>query len=308
MIKTCTVYETDCTDPYENLAAEELLMGEAGDEEIILYLWQNEKTIVIGRNQNAWQECSAELFMSEGGRIARRLSGGGAVYHDAGNQNFTFIAKKENYDLKRQLSVIQKAVSSFGITASFSGRNDLLAEGRKFSGNAFYDNGRVRYHHGTLLLNTDMDAMKRYLTPSGMKLAAKGVSSVESRVIALCGIEPRITPQGMRDALKEAFRQTYGAYSIKKTSGLDGLGQLRKKYADPAWNLNRLSAFDIQLDYRLHEALVRLYLSVSKGIITDAQVFSDSMDPSFAQKLQEQLPGRRYTREEVDRIIDSFPE
>ena len=300
MIRTCTVYETACTDPYENLAAEELLMNIAGEDEIILYLWQNEKTIVIGKNQNAWQECSADLFLSEGGRIARRLSGGGAVYHDIGNQNFTFITKKENYDLKRQLSVIQKAVSSFGISTSFSGRNDLLAEGRKFSGNAFYDNGRVRYHHGTVILSVDMAAMKRYLTPSAKKLSAKGVASVESRVIALCEVNPLITPQNMRQALKDAFREIYGEYAVCSTSELEGVEELRKKYADPAWNLNRLSEFDIQLDLQRQDALVRMYLSVSKGVITKAQVFSDSMDPVFAQKLEKELLGRRYIREEVE--------
>ena len=120
-------------DPWVNLAIEEHLLEQVTEDEVILYLWQNENTVVIGRNQNAWKECKHLDLEREGGKLARRLSGGGAVYHDLGNLNFTFIMNKKHYDLSKQLTVILQAVKKLGIKAEFSGRNDLVIEEKQFS-------------------------------------------------------------------------------------------------------------------------------------------------------------------------------
>lgn len=121
------IVESGENNPWYNLALEEYLLQKAGEGEIILYLWQNQNTVVIGRNQNAWKECRYQLLEREGGKLARRLSGGGAVFHDTGNLNFTFIMDKKLYNLEKQLEVILSAVRSLGIEAGFSGRNDLEA-------------------------------------------------------------------------------------------------------------------------------------------------------------------------------------
>ena len=120
--------KTDCLNPYRNLALEELLFDTQG-QGMTLYLWRNRNTVVIGRNQNAWKECRVDLIDSENGFIARRTTGGGAVFHDVNNLNFTFIADKGTYDLSRQLSVILSALSSLSIEAEFSGRNDIMVLG-----------------------------------------------------------------------------------------------------------------------------------------------------------------------------------
>ena len=125
MISSLKAYVSDTRDPYYNLATEEFLTFSVGADECILYLWQNGNTVVIGKNQNAYRECNVTKLEEDGGHLARRLSGGGAVYHDMGNLNFTFCVRKDNYDLTKQLNVIVEAVNSFGVKALLTGRNDI---------------------------------------------------------------------------------------------------------------------------------------------------------------------------------------
>ncbi|UKI19042.1 MAG: hypothetical protein L6V89_08115 [Oscillospiraceae bacterium] len=139
-----------------------------------LYLWQNRNTVVIGRNQNPWRECNMEAIRRDGVTLVRRSSGGGAVFHDDGNLNFTFIAPKELYNLEKQLSVVLRALESFGLHAEFSGRNDILLDGRKFSGNAFSHSHGISMQHGTLLIKTDMTRLAKYLSPSQAEAERKG--------------------------------------------------------------------------------------------------------------------------------------
>ena len=209
MIERLLVCRSRSFDPYENLALEEALLNRVGEGELILYLWQNERSVVIGRNQNPWKECRTALLAEEGGRLARRLSGGGAVFHDLGNLNFTFLMPAADYDLLRQLTVIERACQSLGIPAARSGRNDLLADGRKFSGSAFYKHAGKAYHHGTLMVDVDLEMVQRYLRPSKAKLAAKGVDSVRSRVVNLREFVPDLTIPRLADALIAALAEVY---------------------------------------------------------------------------------------------------
>ena len=209
MIRRLTVCRAAGTDPYENLALEQTLLERVRENACILYLWQNARTVVIGRNQNPWKECRTALLEEEGGHLARRLSGGGAVFHDLGNLNFTFLMREADYDLDRQLTVIETACRSLGIPVERSGRNDLLADGRKFSGNAFYHHNGRAYHHGTLMVDVDLEMVQRYLSPSKAKLAAKGVDSVRSRVVNLREFLPDLTVERLSDALTAAFAEVY---------------------------------------------------------------------------------------------------
>lgn len=308
MIRQSRIFITSCTDPYRNLAAEELLMKEVQDDEILLFLWQNEKAVVIGRNQNAWQECPVDVLRSDGIRIARRLSGGGAVYHDTGNQNFTFIAKEENYDLNRQLSVILRAVQSFGIDAGFTGRNDICASGRKFSGNAFYDSRHAKYHHGTIMIDVDFTAIRKYLTPSAQKLAAKGVSSVESRVINLSELSDRVTPQTFRAAMIDSVQSVYHVhpqvflddFSVLNPQELD---EKTKQLSSDEWIYGRLQAFNQEISFHTGRQMITIRLSTEQGIITGAQVFSDEMNPQTAGLIAEKLRGIAYHKDNVEQAV-----
>ena len=174
MIRSARILTTHCTDPHKNLALEEVLLTTLPEDQAVLYLWQNRHTVVIGAGQNACAECRVGLLESEGGTLARRSSGGGAVYHDMGNLNFSFLVPRADYDVARQLKVILEAVRALGVEAEPSGRNDLTAGGRKFSGNAFRILKDGALHHGTLLVNVDMGLIGRYLNVSKDKLRAKG--------------------------------------------------------------------------------------------------------------------------------------
>ena len=210
MIRRLTLALGPGSYPYPNFGMEEYLLYHVEEEECILYLWQNEKTVVIGRNQNAWKECRREELEAAGGHLVRRLSGGGAVFHDLGNLNFTFITRKDNYDVTKQTEVILRAVKKLGVNAERTGRNDITVDGRKFSGNAYYETGDFCYHHGTILLSVDKEEMARYLNVSREKLRSKSVDSVKSRVANLIEFVPDLTVRRMRDSLEESFGEVYG--------------------------------------------------------------------------------------------------
>ena len=292
MIERIAVYESDGFDPHRNLAIEQHLLETVLGGCCLLYLWRNERTVVIGKNQNAWAECRTTLLSDEGGRLARRLSGGGAVYHDLGNLNFTFLMREEDYDLPRQLSVIQRACTLCGIETEISGRNDLLASGRKFSGNAFYHHEGHAYHHGTLLVDVDADAMGRYLSPSKAKLEAKGVESVRSRIVNLRELNPALTVDMLKAAMKQAFSEVYGLpLDLPPVIDEARVKGLSAHYASDAWLFGQKLPFTFRCESRFLWGGIELQIRADRGVITDAKVYTDAMDDGLADKLKAALTG-----------------
>jgi len=270
------------TEPYWNISVENYLVEHA--ESVTLYLWRNRRTVVIGQNQNPFSECNVEALEADGGYLMRRKTGGGAVYHDDGNLNFSFVVPKSLYDQTRQFSVIQRAVESFGLHTELSGRNDILAEGRKFSGNAF-SRGRVNdLHHGTLLISGDMSDLARYLKPKPAKLQKHGVQSVRSRVVNLAELNPEITPESIVPRLKEAFESEYSECSeysdyseiIKRPE----VRALHDHFASDEWKYGRWKTFTAQCSGQFDWGGVELALTVdeARGIITEVQIASDALD------------------------------
>ena len=215
MVEKLTYIESRDTSPYYNLALEKYLLLHCRKGECILYLWRNRCTVVVGRNQNVWKECRVELLEEEDVCLARRLSGGGAVYQDLGNLNFTFLMKREDYDVERQTRVILNASERLGVHASKSGRNDILAEGKKFSGHAYYECGDSCYHHGTLMVCVDLDRLSRYLTVSEEKLRLKGIDSVRARVMNLKDLVPELTTGSLKRNVLEACEEMYGLRAVR---------------------------------------------------------------------------------------------
>lgn len=297
MISNTRILLTENLSPYHNLALEELLLEQLPEGQAILYLWRNQHTVVIGAGQNAWRECHTALLEREGGTLARRSSGGGAVYHDLGNLNFSFIVPREDYDLSRQLGVVLEAVRAVGIQAQFTGRNDLTSEGRKFSGNAFRILKRSALHHGTLMVNVDRARVGRYLNVAPAKLSAKGVKSVPSRVVNLSELAP-VTVEQLRDSMADAFCRAYGAARPEcEAEHIPGLEERVQRYASWEWNYGASPECDVQLEHRFSWGSVELRAVLREGNIASLQVYTDAMDETLHQTLKEQLLGRRWTGE-----------
>jgi lipoate-protein ligase A len=217
MIKHTEIIHTKTLDPWWNLAVEEYLLYNLEKDKCVLYLWQNQNTVVIGRNQNAWRECRTKLLEEEGGRLARRLSGGGAVFHDTGNLNFTFLVNRGDYNLEKQVGVILSAVKKVGIAAEMTGRNDMTVDGKKFSGNAFCFRKFNAYHHGTILVSADIGKLTRYLQVSTEKIRSKGIESVQSRVTNLAEYNPDLTIEEISAALTPSFASAF-TFSMPDTA------------------------------------------------------------------------------------------
>ena len=310
MIDRLLTFESGSFDPFENLAIEQHLLETVGGGCCLFYLWQNQNTVVIGKNQNPYSECRVSLLEAEGGHLARRLSGGGAVFHDLGNLNFTFLVPTADYDLARQQRGLLTACQSFGIPAEFSGRNDLLADGRKFSGNAFYHNGPRSYHHGTLLVDVDGEKLARYLTPSRAKLAAKGVASVRSRVVNLLELCPTLTIDGLKKALVAAFEQVYGLQSAPRrfTEADDKrVQELREIYQSPAWRLGKRFDCTFRCEDRFSWGSVEIELTVAEGRVQRAVVYSDDMDFAFPPALEQALTGCPLNGVDLAQALTSVP-
>ena len=309
MIERLYVYESPDTNPYHNIAVEKYLLENVEPGSCILYLWQNRHTVVIGRNQNAWAECRTSLLAEEGGFLARRLSGGGAVFHDMGNLNFTFLVPDEDYDVDKQLSVIIQACAQLGISVEKSGRNDLLAEGQKFSGNAFYHAQGKAYHHGTLLVSANMEKLSRYLTPSKAKLEAKGVKSVRSRVTNLETLCPGLTIDELKKQLTVAFGKVYGFTPAPLT--LNVAAQIEEDAAMlGSWNwlYGKQMPFSFSCEERFDWGSVQLQLQIESGAVTYAEVYTDAMDWYLAEELELKLTGCRFTAPELEKALTKHPD
>ena len=306
MIHRISVYESTGFDPYYNIATEKYLLEHVAPGECILYLWQNKNTVVIGRNQNAWVECRTTLLEQESGKLARRLSGGGAVFHDLGNLNFTFLMHDEDYDLDRQFNVIMTACRNLGISVEKSCRNDLLAEGRKFSGNAFYHTHGRAYHHGTLLVEADMEKLSRYLTPSKAKLASKGVSSVRSRVTNLKELCPALSIDILKQQMRLAFSQVYGLQADPIILSNEAFIQIEAsavQLGDWQWCYGPRLPFSFSCESQFTWGNLQLQLQITSGCICIATVYSDAIDWALADSVSNALHGCRFTIDDMTQAL-----
>lgn len=304
---------SDSHDPLFNLAVEECIFRQMDPNQRVLFLWRNANTVVIGRAQNPWKECNTRRMEEDGVTLARRSSGGGAVFHDLGNSCFTFMAGKPGYDKSISTAIVLDALKLLGVSAFASGRNDLLVAtqdgDRKVSGSAYRETLDRGFHHGTLLLDADLSRLANYLNPDPKKLAAKGISSVRSRVANLCELLPGIEHQQVSHALIEAFFAHYGArvspehISPIQLPDLPGFADTFARQRSWAWNFGHAPAFTHQLDERFDWGGVELHFDVEKGVIGRAQIFSDSLDPAPLDALAQRLVGVTYRSDAIAALL-----
>lgn len=307
------LFISDSYDPWFNLAVEECIFRQMPADQRVLFLWRNNDTVVIGRAQNPWKECNTRKMDADNIKLARRSSGGGAVFHDLGNTNFTFMAGKPEYDKTVSTNIILDGLSGLGISVSASGRNDLVVETadgeRKISGSAYRETKDRGFHHGTVLINADLSRLADYLNPDPKKLQAKGITSVRSRVTNLTEILPGIGHDQVCDAIKAAFFDYYGEkaeaelISPQSLPDLPGFAETFAKQSSWEWNFGNAPAFSHLLDTRFKWGGIELHFDVERGIITRAQIFTDSLDPAPLEAFAALLTGVRYSSDAVSHIL-----
>jgi len=252
------IVQSKSTDVYRNLAVEEWLLDHAEGRGPILFLCVNSPCVVIGKNQNPWRECRLSLMEQEGVPLARRISGGGAVYHDEGNLNVGVIVPRTEYREEKQYELIFKTLEKFGINASKLRKNSLAVDGKKFSGQAFSFRGQHVLHHGTLLVDSDLKRLGRYLGSEIDGIETKAVASVPAEVANLSSFAPELTVGKLSDALIETFGEMYVSMRVCGY-GSDGivpaaeLWPMVEKLSSKDWKLNHTPRFQVKRNDQLLE-------------------------------------------------------
>ncbi|MEQ4691442.1 lipoate--protein ligase [Providencia manganoxydans] len=300
-------------DPWFNLAVEETIFRQMAADQRVMFLWRNADTVVIGRAQNPWKECNTRRMELDNVRLARRSSGGGAVFQDLGNTCFTFMAGKPEYDKSISTNIIVNGLAKVGIQAEVSGRNDLIlntTDGpRKISGSAYRETKDRGFHHGTLLINSDLNRLADYLNPDPKKLQAKGITSVRSRVANLCELVSDISHEKVCEGIIASFFEYYGEsvapeyISPEKLPDLPNFSETFAKQSSWEWNFGQAPAFTHYSDTRFPWGGIEFHFDIEKGKIKRCQFFTDSLDPSPLEWLSEQLTGQVYQTETVRQLI-----
>lgn len=274
--------------PFMNLAVEGFLLENLAPYSHALYLWQNDDTVVVGRNQNTYAEVNPDFK----GYVTRRLSGGGAVYHDVGNLNFTFVSERRAYSVENNNKIILSALQKLGFNAELSGRNDVTVEGRKISGQAFCLRKDACYHHGTILINSDVERMRSALSPSKLKLQSKGVASVAARVGNLKDWDPDVNVDKVKVALSEAYKGFYADCTVDEQ--VVDLTDSRivaeaERISSKNWIWGKNPKAKCSIEKRFDWGTVTLNFDIEGDRAVNLNVFTDALDTSKAEELKARL-------------------
>ncbi len=303
--------DNNCTDPYFNLALEEYLLRERNGEYFVL--WRDEPCIVVGKNQNTLSEINEEYIKKHDIKVIRRQSGGGAVFHDLGNLNFTFIIEddgKKFNDFETFVIPIIGVLNELGVKAEFSGRNDLLIDGKKFSGNAQCKYKNRVMHHGTLLFSSDIVNLSDALISKPIKFSDKAVKSVASRITNIG--EHLQESLSVIDFKNKIFEYISRKEKDKVITALDDeeiekvKNLVKTKYETWQWNFGQSPKYNFYNEKKLSAGTIELSIDVEKGTMKNIKIFGDFFGEGNLEDIEKALIGKKHNIEEIQRVIDNI--
>lgn len=301
------IFISQSYDPYINIATEETLLKDSSIIEDIVFIWQNKNTIFFGRNQNIHEEINSEFVKENNIKLVRRLSGGGAVYHDLGNVNFTFITKNENNSYQKFLEPVIEFLKSIGLNAIFKGKNDLEIDGFKVSGNAQYIYRDRMFHHGTLLFDTDLAKLSNALKPNKLKLESKGIKSAIARV-------SNIKPLLKKEMDSEEFKNLLVDFFVKQGAKLESLDNYKYESikalsiykASDEWNYTKNPDFNVFNEKRYSGGTLQVYLNVIHNKINEIVINGDFLSKNEFDNIYKYFKGVIYNDDTIKNIVDSI--
>ncbi|MGF2615280.1 lipoate--protein ligase [Rossellomorea vietnamensis] len=298
------------TDPRINLAIEEYALKNLDIDETYLLFYINEPSIIIGKNQNTIEEINTEYVESENLHVVRRLSGGGAVYHDLGNLNFSFITKDDGesfHNFRKFTEPVIKALKKLGVDAELSGRNDIEAEGRKISGNAQFSTKGRMFSHGTLLFDSEIENVVSALKVRKDKIESKGIKSIRSRVANISEfLEEEISITEFRSML---LRYIFDVNEIEEYELTEedwkNINELsEKRYRNWNWNYGKSPKFNLQHSHRFPVGSIDIRLEVNKGLIENCKIYGDFFGVGDVSDIENKLIGLKYEKAEVEHALE----
>lgn len=300
-------------DPQINLAIEEFILTHMDVEnEPHFMFYVNEPSIIIGRNQNTAEEINTEYVDANGIKVVRRLSGGGAVYHDLNNLNYSFITKDDGEsfrNFKKFTDPIVEALGKMGVQAQLSGRNDIEVDGKKVSGNAQFSTKGRMYSHGTLMFKTDVDAVASSLRVKKDKIESKGIKSVRSRVGNISDyIEGDLSFEDFKQAILVSI---FGEEDIKQyeltEADWEKIHEISKaRYGNWDWNYGKSPKFNMQQTHRFPVGGIDVRLQVSKGVVEDVHIYGDFFGVGDVAEIEDKLKGVQYERASIENAIEGI--
>ncbi|TKC18196.1 lipoate--protein ligase [Robertmurraya kyonggiensis] len=301
------------TDPQINLAIEEYALKNLDINETYLLFYINGPSIIIGKNQNSIEEINTEYVEANGIKVVRRLSGGGAVYHDLGNLNFSFITKDDGesfHNFKKFTEPVVDALHKLGVQAELSGRNDIVVEGRKISGNAQFSTRGRMFSHGTLMLDSEIDHVVSALKVKKDKIESKGIKSIRSRVANISEfLTEKISIEDFRALLLENIfdgKENIQEYVLTEQDW-ENIHQLSKeRYQNWDWNYGKSPKFNLQHSHRFPVGSIDVRLEVNKGIIENCKIFGDFFGVGDVAEIEQKLIGIRYEKAEIERAMEDI--
>lgn len=303
------------TDPKVNLALEEYILNNFGETDTYLLFYINQPSIIIGRNQNTIEEINTEFVEENDIKVVRRLSGGGAVYHDLENLNFSFITKDDGdsfHNFAKFTQPLVDVLNNLGVPAELHGRNDLVVEGRKISGNAMYSTKGRMFSHGTLMFDSEIENVVKALNVNQAKIESKGIKSIRSRVANISEfLDEEVSIEDFKELiLKHVFEvddvKDVPEYQLSEEDWENVYKISEERYQQWDWNYGKSPSFNYKKSHKFPSGLLDVRLDVKKGLIENCTIFGDFFGLGDVKVLEDQLKDVRYERQAIEEALSDI--